>query len=60
MEGMEGPAVGTEPSAHGTPMGDFPADPCRSELASDRGIHAQSDRRLLRHNALNVVMGSHS
>jgi hypothetical protein len=39
---------------------DFPADPCRSELASDRGIHAQSDRRLLRRNALNVVIRSHS
>jgi hypothetical protein len=57
---MEGPAMGTETSAVVPPWTIFFADPCRSELASDRGIHEQSDRRLLRRNALNVVMGSHS
>jgi hypothetical protein len=39
---------------------DFPVDPCRSELTSDRRIHAQSDRRLLRRKALNVIARSHS
>jgi hypothetical protein len=52
--------VGTEPSVVVPLWLDFPIDPYRSKLASDRGIHEQSDRRLLGCNALNVVMGAHS
>jgi hypothetical protein len=34
--------------------------PCRSELAFDKGIHVQSDRRSLQRKALIVVARSHS
>jgi hypothetical protein len=39
---------------------DFPVDPCQSELTSDRGMHAHSDRRKQKRKAVNVVSRSHS
>jgi hypothetical protein len=45
IRSMEEPTVENRVVSRGTPVDDFSAGPCRSELASDRGMHAQSDRR---------------
>jgi hypothetical protein len=41
-------------------MGGFSVGPCYFEFASDKRIHARSDRRLHRRKSLNGMARSHS